>query len=102
MTKTRTAADSMRWRSARIAMSSFTIALNLEWQVAKTDYLERLEVLNRESHHAMLAKIASQKEPRAMRGMTRSDQTVDERIRLNNEEIDRLRTKLQNKTTACD
>lgn len=85
-----------------ISAWSFTIALKLEWQVAKTDYLERLEVLDRERHHAMLAEIASQKELRTMRGMTGSDQTVEDRIRLSNEEIDRLRAELQKKSTACD
>lgn len=91
-----------RANSDVILARSFTIALNLEWQIAKADYLDRLEVLDRERHHAMLAEIASQKELRAMRGMTHSDQTVDDRIRLSNEEIDRLRAKLQKKTTACD
>lgn len=91
-----------RANSDVILARSFTIALNLEWQAAKTDYLERLEVLNRERHHAMLGEIASQKELRAMRGMNRSDQIVDDRIRLSNEEIDRLRVELQNKTSACD
>lgn len=91
-----------RANSDVILARNFTMVLNLEWQVAKTDYLERLEVLDRERHHAMLAEIASQKELRAMRGMNRSDQTVDDRIRLSNEEIDRLRAKLQKKTTACD
>lgn len=90
-----------RANSDFILARSFTIALELEWQVAKKDYLERLEVLGRERHHAMLAEIASQKELRKMRGMTGSDQTVDDRIRLSNEEIDRLRAKLQKETTAC-
>lgn len=85
-----------------ILARSFTIALNLELQVAKQYYLDRLEVLSRERHHAMLAEIASQKELRAMRGLARSDHTVDDIIRLSNEEIDRLRAKLQNKTTVCD
>lgn len=85
-----------------ILARSFTIALNLEWQAAKTDYVERLEVLGRERHHAMLAEIASQKELRTMRGMTGSEQTVDDRIRLRNEEIDRLRAELQKKTTTCN
>lgn len=91
-----------RANSDVILERSFKIALNLEWQVAKTDYLERLEVLGRERHHAMLAEIASQKELRKMRGMTGSDQTVDDRIRLSNEEIDRLRAKLRKETTAYD
>lgn len=79
-----------------------TMALNLEWQVAKIDYLERLKVVDRQRNDAANAEIASQKELRAMRRITGSYQTVDDRIRLSNEEIDRLRAELQKKTTTCD
>ena len=79
-----------------------TAALNLEWQVAKLDYLERLKVVDRQRHDAVLAEAASQKELRAMRRMTGNDQTVDEGLRLADREIDRLGSELMNKTTICD
>lgn len=79
-----------------------TAALNLEWQVAKIDYSERLKVVDRQRHDAVLAEAASRKELRAMRRMAGNDQTVEEGVRLGNREIDRLRAELMNKTTICD
>lgn len=78
-----------------------TAGLNREWQVAKIDYLERLKEVDRQRHDAVNAEAASRKEIRAMRRMTDNSQTVDERVRLCNEEIDRLRAKLMEKTTTC-
>lgn len=79
-----------------------TAALNLEWQVAKLDHLEREKVVGRQRHDAALTEAASQKELRAMRRMTGNDQTVDEGVRLGDREINRLRMELMNKTTICD
>lgn len=79
-----------RANSEVILARNSTIALRLQWQVAKIDYLERPKVVHRQHHDAVNAEIAIRKELRAMQRMTGNDQTVDDRIRLNDKEIDHL------------